>query len=65
MGTVISSSTSLDELPSAIVWISTCGGANSGKTSTLVLGICAKPRVMTPTAAKTTSHLNRRLLRTI
>ena len=62
IGTVISSSTSLEELPSAIVWISTRGGANSGKTSTLVFGISAKPSAMSATAAKTTSHRNRRLL---
>jgi hypothetical protein len=39
IGTVMSSSTSLEELPSAAVWISIRGGANSGKTSTLALGI--------------------------
>ena len=38
IGTVISSSTSVEELPRAIVWISTRGGANSGKTSTFALG---------------------------
>ena len=43
MGTVMNSSTSLDELPSAIVWISTCAGENSGKTSTFVFGIWATP----------------------
>jgi hypothetical protein len=30
-------------LPSAIVWTSTCGGANSGKTSTLVFGNLREP----------------------
>ena len=34
MGTVTSDSTSAVDIPSAIVWISTRGGANSGKTST-------------------------------
>ena len=43
IGTVISSSTSVEELPSAIVWISTCGGANSGNTSTFAFGIWATP----------------------
>jgi hypothetical protein len=65
MGTVISSSTSFEELPSATVWISTRVGANSGNTSTLVPGISAKPSVMTATAAKTTSQRKRRLLATI
>ena len=46
IGTVISSSTSLEELPSAIVWISTCGGANSGKTSTFAFGIWATPNAI-------------------
>ena len=43
MGTVISSSTSSVELPRAIVWISTCGGANSGNTSTFADGISDAP----------------------
>src|SRR5215218_5668753 len=43
IGTVISSSTSLEEFPRAMVWISTRGGANSGNTSTLVSGIWTKP----------------------
>ena len=53
IGTVISSSTSLEELPRAMVWISTRGGANSGKTSTLVFGICANPSARMPAATKT------------
>ncbi len=56
IGTVISSSTSVDELPSAMVWISTCGGANSGKTSTFALGICVTPNTIIAVAAKRTSH---------
>ena len=65
IGTVISSSTSLEELPSAIVWISTRGGANSGKTSTFACGIWAMPKAIIAAAAKITSHRNRRLLATI
>ena len=64
IGTVISCSTSLEELPSATVWISTCGGANSGKTSTLVSGICTKPRASMAVARKSTSQRKRRALRT-
>ena len=55
-GTVMSSSTSLEELPRAMVWISIRGGANSGKTSTLVLGMSASPSARMPAATKTTSH---------
>src|SRR5919202_6831444 len=65
IGTVISSSTSLEEFPSAIVWISTRGGANSGKTSTFALGIRAIPKTISATAAKTISHRKCRLLETI
>src|SRR5919108_1634114 len=36
-GMVISSSTSTVDIPGASVWISTFGGANSGKTSTGIL----------------------------
>ncbi len=39
-GTVISSSTSVGASPTAMVWISTLGGANSGKTSTAVSSSC-------------------------
>ena len=56
IGTVTSSSTSAEELPSAIVWISTCGGANSGKTSTLAPGIETAPKTMRPVATKMTSQ---------
>ena len=64
-GTVMSSSTSLEEFPSAMVWISTCGGANSGKTSTFVCGRSTIPSAMTATAANTTSHRNLRLIQTM
>ena len=65
IGTVISCSTSVEELPRAIVWISTRGGANSGKTSTFALGIWAMPKAIIAAAVKSTSHRNRRLLATI
>jgi hypothetical protein len=65
MGIVISSSTSFEELPRAIVWISTRGGANSGKTSTFAVGICATPKAISAVAANSTSHRKRRLLETI
>src|SRR5919204_4608597 len=65
IGIVTSSSTSFEELPSATVWISTRGGANSGKTSTSVLGICAMPKAINATAPKTASQRKRRLLETI
>jgi hypothetical protein len=65
IGTVMNSSTSSDELPSAIVWISTCGGANSGKTSTFVFGIWVTPKTSNAVAANSTSQRNRRLLETI
>ena len=56
IGTVTSSSTSAEELPRAIVWISTCGGANSGKTSTFAPGIETAPKTMRPVATKMTSQ---------
>src|SRR5918997_7143801 len=65
IGTVTSSSTSAEELPSAIVWISTCGGANSGNTSTLAPGISNAPNTMSAVATKMTSQRNRRLRETI
>ena len=42
-GTVINSSTSIAESPMLLVWISTLGGANSGKTSTGMVPICVRP----------------------
>src|SRR4051794_3608977 len=64
IGTVMSSSTSSDELPRAIVWISTRGGANSGNTSTLACGISATPYAVRAAAANSTSQRNRRLWET-
>src|SRR5918994_408912 len=64
-GTVISSSTCSEELPIARVWISTCGGANSGKTSTSALRVSPMPKTISAAAAKITSHRNRRLDPTI
>ena len=61
IGTVISCSTSLEEFPRAIVWISMRNGANSGNTSTLVSGICTNPSASVAVARKSTSHRNRRL----
>src|ERR671912_2541349 len=64
-GTVISSSTCCEELPIARVWISTCGGANSGKTSTSALRVSPMPKTISAAAAKITSHRNRKLDPTI
>src|SRR5918992_3837871 len=64
-GTVISSSTCSEELPTAMVWISTCGGANSGKTSTSALRVSPMPKTMSAAAAKSTNHRNRKLNPTI
>ncbi len=65
IGTVISSSTSLEEFPRAMVWISTRGGANSGNTSTLVSGIWTKPIARVATARNSTIHRNLRLVATM
>src|ERR687890_866310 len=64
-GTVINSSTCSEELPIAMVWISTCGGANSGKTSTSALRVSPMPKTMSAAAANSTSHRNRKLDPTI
>src|SRR5919112_438579 len=64
-GMVISSSTCSEELPTAMVWISTCGGANSGKTSTSALRVSPMPKTISAAAANSTSHRNRRLDPTI
>src|SRR5919112_452004 len=64
-GVVISSSTCCDELPTAMVWISTIGGANSGKTSTSALRVSPMPKTINAAAAKSTSHRNRKLDPTI
>src|ERR671910_3773399 len=64
-GMVISSSTCSEELPTARVWISTIGGANSGKTSTSALRVSPMPKINSAAAAKTTSHRNRKAAPTI
>src|SRR5918995_1302681 len=64
-GMVINSSTCSEELPTARVWISTRGGANSGKTSRSALRVSPMPKTMSATAAKITSHRNRKLDPTI
>src|SRR5918995_4365461 len=64
-GIVISSSTCSEELPTAMVWISTIGGANSGKTSTSALRVSPMPKTISAAAAKSTSHRNRKLNPTI
>src|SRR5215210_6386003 len=64
-GTVISSSTCSEELPTATVWISTIGGANSGKTSTSALRVSPMPKTISAAATKSTSHRNRKLDPTI
>src|SRR5215212_6108478 len=64
-GTVTSSSTCSEELPTAMVWISTRGGANSGKTSRSALRVSPMPKTMSAAAAKSTSHRNRKLNPTI
>src|SRR5215208_5157156 len=64
-GTVISSSTCSEELPTAMVWISTIGGANSGETSTSALRVSPMPKTISAAAAKSTSHRNRKLDPTI
>src|SRR5215211_2083916 len=64
-GTVISSSTCSEELPTATVWISTIGGANSGKTSTSALRVSPMPKTINAAAAKSISHRKRKLDPTI
>src|SRR5215211_5978088 len=64
-GTVISSSTCSEELPTAMVWISTRGGANSGKTSRSALRVSPMPNTISAAATKSTSHRNRKLDPTI
>ena len=65
IGTVTSDSTSDVELPRAMVWISTCGGANSGKTSTFDSGILASENAMNVPARKMTIQRKWRLRETI
>src|SRR5215213_1768747 len=64
-GMVISSSTCSEELPTAMVWTSTIGGANSGKTSTSALRVSPMPKTISAAAAKSTSQRNRKLDPTI
>src|SRR5215218_4334359 len=64
-GTVISSSTCSEELPTATVWISTIGGANSGKTSTSAFRVSPMPKTINAAAAKSISHRKRKLDPTI
>src|SRR3712207_6762150 len=48
-----------------MVWISTRGGANSGKTSTSVSGIRTSPKAIMAAAANSTIQRKARLLATI
>src|SRR5215469_1702483 len=52
-GTVISDSTSWVDIPGPSVWISTYGGANSGKTSTGMPKSCLVPMSIITAAAAT------------
>ena len=54
IGTVTRDSTSVADRPSARVWISTFGGANSGKTSTGVPRSCWTPKKISAAAAAAT-----------
>ena len=62
IGTVTSCSTSSAESPMQIVWISTFGGANSGKTSTGIARTCAAPKIIMPAASAMTMKRKRRLV---
>ena len=53
-GTVTSCSTSADESPRQIVWISARGGANSGKTSTGTSRMRARPNQVRTTPKAST-----------
>ena len=64
-GTVTRDSTSSAESPRHGVWISTRGGANSGKTSTGMLGSCAMPKNIIAAAIASTMNRNFRLVPTI
>ena len=54
IGTVTRDSTSAVDIPRAIVWISTLGGANSGNTSTGTFWIRPRPMSIIPAAAART-----------
>ena len=60
-GTVTSCSTSEVDRPTQAVWMTTRGGANSGKTSTCIFGSEVMPRIIRPTAAATIRCRNFRL----
>src|SRR5215213_1598139 len=64
-GTVISSSTCSEEVPTATVWISPMGGGSSGKTSRSALRVSPMPDTISAAGAKCTSHRNRKLDPTI
>src|SRR6266508_3056173 len=64
-GTVTRASTSDEERPRQGVWISTRGGANSGKTSTGIELSCPTPKNIIAPAAATTRKRNFRLDPTI
>src|SRR5690349_12916064 len=64
-GTVTSCSTSAAVRPMAMVWISTFGGANSGKTSTEAVLSWTPPNAIIATAMATTKARNFRLNPTI
>src|SRR5262245_13361505 len=61
MGMVTSASTSVGERPRHGVWISTMGGANSGKTSTGMLRIWSAPVNISAAAAASTMNRYLRL----
>src|SRR5688572_27109845 len=61
IGMVMSSSTSAVDMPMPSVWISTFGGANSGKTSTGMWRIRSIPRATIATATAMTMNRNFRL----
>src|SRR2546422_7716702 len=65
IGRVISSSTSLAVMPMPSVWISTMGGANSGKTSTGIERRRSMPKYIIPAAMAITRKRNLRLDPTI
>ena len=62
IGTVTSCSTSSADSPMQMVWISTLGGANSGKTSTGIARTWAAPKINSPAASATTMKRKRRLV---
>src|SRR5207244_6759147 len=65
IGTVINSSTSFAVMPMPSVWISTMGGANSGKTSTGMERSRSAPKYIIAAAAAITRNRNFRLDPTI